>query len=246
MKVEVISCMYNEEFLIPFFLNHYSWVDTITVLLDIDTDDNSTEILEQNSIVNIIPFVFPNGMDDGLKSKLISDLYVKSDANWVIIADADEFIFINKQLLSCIPDEFTVVDVKLYDIYRHVTDSDLNQFIPISKQRQHGQLDPNYIKPSIARGKLNFVWGPGHHNIAGAVNRHQSPFIGSHWAMADPCFCISRRVNNRRDRQSKANKICGWSTQNWNITESSVLEECKSHMNDPLINDIERIVNHEV
>jgi hypothetical protein len=134
----------------------------------------------------------------------------------------------------------------LYDTYRHITDYDIDVSIPISKQRQHGQLDTRYIKPSIARGKLNFVWGPGHHQIAGAVNRYSPPFIGSHWAMADPCFCVDRRIKGRRDRQSAANKICGWSTQNWDITKSSVLEECELHKNDPLINDIERIVNHEM
>jgi hypothetical protein len=41
MRVETTTCVYNEEFLIPFYLNHYSWVDRINILFDVDTNDKS-------------------------------------------------------------------------------------------------------------------------------------------------------------------------------------------------------------
>jgi hypothetical protein len=31
-RVQVLSFMYNEEYLLPFFLKHYDWVDQINVI----------------------------------------------------------------------------------------------------------------------------------------------------------------------------------------------------------------------
>jgi hypothetical protein len=233
MKVELITMMYNEEFLLPFFLNHYSWVDEIVVLYDKDTNDNSESILCDANNVSIIPFDMPDGMDDGLKSKLISNAYQSSTADWVIVADADEFIFINNSRLSSITSDDQAASVVLYDVYRHITEPDLDPLQSIYSQRSHGCLDSRYIKPSIVRGGLSGIsWGPGHHHLFGTANYKQIPFIGSHWANADLSFCINRRIHNRRDRQSPTNKSMGWSTQNWNVTEQSIIDECNLHGND--------------
>ena len=234
MKVELITMMYNEEFLIPFFLNHYSWVDEIVVLYDKDTNDNSESILCDANNVSILPFNMPDGMDDGYKSQLISDTYQGSEADWVIVADADEFIFISKDDLGKISEDDQASCVVLYDVYRHVTESDLDPLQPIQSQRLHGCLDKQYIKPSIVRGGLSDIsWGPGHHHLSGVANYHPTPFTGAHWANADLSFCINRRIYNRRDRQSPTNKAMGWSVQNWNVTENSIRQECELHANDP-------------
>jgi hypothetical protein len=235
MQVEVITCMYNEEFLAPFFLSHYSWADKITVLLDTATSDRTGEILCADLGVSIIPFLMPDGMDDGEKSRQISQTYRQSTADWVIIADADEFIFIGKDDLAKIDDQYNVAAVALHSVYRHRTEADLDQTRPIKEQRRHGYLDPVYIKPSIARGGLDISWGPGHHEIEGALNQYPTAFVGAHWANADPCFCVQRRIRGRRDRQSAVNFLNGWSTQNHYITEADVLNECSSHEIDPRI-----------
>jgi hypothetical protein len=57
--------------------------------------------------------------------------------------------------------------------------------------------------------------------------------IGAHWVNADPCFCVERRMKNRRDRQSKFNLENKLTFQDHFITEESVLAECKAHENDP-------------
>jgi hypothetical protein len=235
MQVEVITCMYNEEFLAPFFLSHYSWADKITVLLDTATSDRTGEILCADLGVSIIPFLMPDGMDDGEKSRQISQNYSQSTADWVIIADTDEFIFIGKDDLAKIDDQYNVAAVALHSVYRHRTEADLDPTRPIKEQRRHGYMDPLYIKPSIARGGLDISWGPGHHEINWARNQYPAAFIGAHWANADPCFCVQRRIRGRRDRQSPTNYMYGWSTQNHYITEADVLAECSEHEIDPRI-----------
>ena len=57
--------------------------------------------------------------------------------------------------------------------------------------------------------------------------------MGAHWANADPCFCVERRIKNRKERQSKYNLTCRMSWQNHSITAEDILKQCKDHENDP-------------
>lgn len=231
MKVEVISCMYNEQFLAPFFCKHYEWADRITVLLDTATTDKTEEIINGFANVVSVPFEMPDGMNDGLKSIRISEFYQASDSDWVIIADADEFIFITREDIESVGGH-TMARVALYDVFRHTTESDLDSSLPVRDQRSHGCLDERYIKPSIVRGGMGFSFGPGHHHLGGIPVVYPLIFKGAHWANADK-FCIERRIKGRRDRQSAENRMFGWSTQNWGVTEVSILQELKNHENDP-------------
>ena len=55
MKIHLYSVCYNEEIILPYYLNHYSkFVDKITVYDNFSTD-SSVEILKQNN-VEVIPF----------------------------------------------------------------------------------------------------------------------------------------------------------------------------------------------
>lgn len=234
MTVEVITCMYNEEFLAPFFLNHYRWVDQITVLYDRTSTDQTEAILRKGENVHLIPFTMPDGkLDDNLKAIKISQTYAKSTADWVIIVDADEFVFIGKEDLECIFKDFGLVQVALYDVYRHVSETDLDPTKPIKDQRSHGLSGD--IKPSLARSGLPIYWGPGQHNTNGVVKPHPWIFSGAHWSNADLCFCIDRRIHGRKERISVANVGNCWGAQNFQITEAEIRELCKKHEHDPLI-----------
>jgi hypothetical protein len=259
MKVEVISFMYNEEFLLPFFLEHYSWADKINVIFDQDSNDNTLRLLESNSKVRIIPFKFPDMMDDALKVKKINEVYkdLKS-CDRILLVDADEFIFIDKNQLEKL--RYPIVNVKLFNVYRHVSESNLDINKPIREQRSHGTFDKMYNKPIIARTGLNVAWDIGNHSVdkldlISSINRqfskkvlkqtffrgHDCRVIGAHWANADSCFCVDRRVKHRRDRQSKFNLSHKITLHQHNITEQSVLDECKMHENDPEV--LNRFVN---
>jgi hypothetical protein len=240
--------MYNEEYLLPFFLKHYDWVDQINVIYDQDSTDETLAILKSNPKVKIIPFKFPDMMDDVLKVKKINEEYKKlRNCDRVLIVDADEFVFIDKYTLADLDDP--IVNVKLFHVYRHVTESDLDINKPIKEQRRHGFFEKIYNKPIIVKTGLDLLWGPGNHTItrtpfsaakipvkamnyitgkryAVAVDRG---IVGAHWANADPCFCVQRRIKGRRDRQSKYNLEHKLTVQHHNITEETVKAECQKH-----------------
>jgi hypothetical protein len=247
MKVEIITFAYNEEFLLPFFLKHYNWVDKINIVYDQDSTDNTLQIIKNNPKVNIIPFRFPDMMDDAIKIKKANDLYKEiKDCDWVLLPDVDEFIFIDKKILKKI--KKPINSVKLFNVYRHLSEEDLDINMSIKEQRRHGFFDSLYNKPIIVRPNLNIEWNPGFHTIKNkkkkieslfirllTINLNKHKIIGAHWSNADSCFCIDRRVKNRKERQSKANISRGYSIQNHKISEESVLLELKNHQEDPQV-----------
>ena len=257
MKVEVITCMYNEQFLLPFFLKHYDWVDKINVIYDQDSNDNTLEMLKANPKVNVIPFKFPDMMDELLKVKKINEVYKNlRGCNRILLVDADEFIFIDRYRLESL--KFPVVNVKLFDVYRHISESDLDPNKPAREQRSHGVFVEIYNKPIIAKAELDIEWRIGNHSIMRRDLKHADRkiiikklknyvvnqrfavaydcgVIGAHWANADSCFCVERRIKGRRDRQSKVNLEHKFTYQHHNISEESVLAECKMHENDPKV-----------
>lgn len=209
--IEVISCQFNETFMQPFFKKHYSFADKIT----------------------IIDRLFPDGIDDDLKASWINEAYKTSAADWVLVVDADEFIFIGQDDLDRIGNQFNAARVKLFDVYRHVTEKELDANRPIKEQRRHGVLKEVYIKPLIIRGRQNIQLGVGNHSINGAVSMCSEQFIGAHWQNADLNNAIEVRINQRKNRLSKNNLDKKYGYQHFDITEELIRADHKYHENDP-------------
>jgi len=245
LKIEVISVWYNEEFLSQFFLKHYWWANQIRILVDDDTTDNTRKVIElYNNNVTWEPFVMPDGLDDSMKASALTAAYRESKADWVLLVDADEFLFERNGFLP----EFLkrqkedVVAVAFYEVYRHVTETDLDFNRPILRQRTHGNYKDIWpgvgggcMKACVARTGQNLSWSPGCHiafNERGTneVNYCSEMLYGSHWRHADPCFCVDRMVKGRWGRQSEANDTLYHLPR---LTPEEVLAECKAHENDP-------------
>jgi glycosyltransferase involved in cell wall biosynthesis len=243
MIIEVIATFYNDEFLAPFFFRHYAWATRIRAMIDSATTDRTMEIARE--YYNVIPqlFSFPQGMDDILKRENINRWYRESSADWVIMVDADEFLFAPTAIRVILAETnmSDVVCAKLFQVYRHRSDKDLDPDIPVIIQRRHG--DPNtstgsnreFNKPCIVRTGKDIEFHVGNHYI----DIMSPPFTiggnivyGAHWCNADPCFCVDRRLRAMK-RQGERNLAMGLSIQHHNITRESVIEECNRHLDDP-------------
>jgi len=244
MKISVITVLYNEEFLLPFFLSHYNWADEIRVLLDSDTTDRTPQICEADPKVIVKEFTFPDMMDAIIKQKHIHDLFYSLDCDWVIVADCDEFIFPipwkdQREAFQQLNGD--IATAHMWPVYRHESDGDLDPGLPAMWQRRHGDPDMNkgfnyaYIKPCIARPGTKVNWGLGCHNYHKKDGIIESDFMfyGAHWKMADPELAIIRRIVNGKDRQSKSNLSSGYQIVDHNIDEQQIRDECEKHLNDP-------------
>lgn len=242
VKIEVISMWYNEVFLAPFFLRHYEPADHIRIFVDSDTNDKSRSWIDRFPNASQEEFKMPQGMNTQIKQDVINQAYLESDADWVILVDADELVLWD-DLRILHKTQCDVFFAMLYQVYRHETDIDLDRTSPAFYQRRHGDsnittgLNALYKKPIIARGGKQFCWSPGCHIIRGPerVIRFGMQIVrGAHWAMADPCFCISRRMERkaRRSEYDKANGM-GWHLDN--VTYSSLYAQCEEHRQDPRV-----------
>jgi len=246
MKISAITVLYNEEFLLPFFLNHYRWVDEILVLLDSDTNDRTLAICQADPKVIVQEFTFPDMMDAIIKQQHIHKLFHSIDADWAVVVDCDEFIFpFPYENQRSVFNRLTgnLATAHMWPVYRNKIDSDLNPNprLPPMWQRRHGDPDMTkgfnyaYIKPCIAKPETKIEWGLGCHDYyeKEGIIASDYMFHGAHWKMADPELAIIRRIANGRDRQSKSNLSAGYQIQDHSITEEEILDVCNSHLDDP-------------
>lgn len=243
MKIAIMTMWYNEEYLAHYFLRHYSYADEICVFLDSDTNDNTSKICRDYPNVKIEPFTFEDGFDDIFKQRKINDVVkAKKGFDWVFVLDADEFIFL---LGGQDPKEFlkqqkgNVMLARMWQVYRHRTDSDLNLQDTPFMQRRHGDsnltgFNSNWVKPIIVRPEIGVMWSVGCHRIL-ETQLEQSLcddfFLGAHWANADPELAVQRRLASRV-RQSRSNIEHQYQSHNHDVTEEKIRRICKEHEND--------------
>lgn len=174
--VEIISVWYNEEFLAPYFLKHYDWVDLITIFYDQDSTDGTLDLISKHPKVRVIPFRFPDMFDDDIKIKMMNKRLLSSECDWVFGLDADEFIFYKDEqgdfvydlrpFLEAIPSGFNSILVKFQSVFRNIREGNLDPLAPAVPQRRHGvDVGPWVTKAAILRNNTELAWAAGCHHL---------------------------------------------------------------------------------
>lgn len=234
MKIAVISCWYNEEMLAKLFLKNHAYADRIFILLDKNSSDASDKILRCNDTVRVVQSVdMHGGLDDLEKINSINVLAqsLAGEFDWIVAVDADEFVHCDiRSILE--QSHFDTHNLKMWDVFRHKDEADFDSDGELS-QRKHGVF--HGVKPCIVRPKRDTAWSVGCHDLNNKM-RVGDDIVGSHWRSADPVIALSRRLS-RRSRASAANRSRNFGYHNYDVTEESILTECKVHLNDPLIGE---------
>lgn len=240
MKIAIVSAWYNEELLAPYFLNHYDFVDEIHIILDTATTDKTRGILEKDKRVIIHEMTYPpDGLDWLMKQEKVEDVYKTLDADWVFAVDADEFLYKHRE-----PDirkflarqKGDVLWTRLWQIYRHESEANLDPKLKPLFQRTHGiraealprekpTMEKAYLKPIVIRGGKEPKWDCGCHSYDGSLVESTERMDGVHWHMADVEIALRRRLQTKA-RQGKRNIQWGMGTQNHTITEGEIRLEC--------------------
>lgn len=243
MRIEIVTVWFNESFLAPFFLEYYKYVDKIHVIIDGNTTDKSERICSNYSNVHVIHWDHPDEYDVWAKTDILNLTVNGLDCDWVYSLDADEFIFPetkeNPRTFLERQEEFNVIFVKYYHIYRHTKEKDLDLSVPILLQRRHGNSELKTrmdVNPRIVRPKLGIKWKTACHYFEpnDEIKVSKNYFICSHWRMADVELAIERMIYNRKNRQCEKYRRRGKRMERAG-TEDIIMEECEKHSNDPRI-----------
>jgi hypothetical protein len=230
-KITLVTMWYNEEYLAPFFLNHYKWVDKIIIYIDEYTTDFTENIIDKSNLNITKKFVkFDNGVDEFKKINTLSNEYHNSETEWFIIVDSDEFLFhksLNNMKKRIIESGNDYTFVPYYTMYKHDNEPEnLNMNIPIWEQREYGVLHhTNDIKPAIVRTGLDIKFSVGHHLLYKdnkIIEKKESDFIGIHLPYLNLEFVKNRLLKNRLPRQSDFNIKHGINTHITSLTEDKI------------------------
>lgn len=91
MTINIFTIVWNEEFMLPHFLKHYSqFADRIFVIDDHSTD-LTAQIAKDHPMVSYSEYGF-DGLDEDEFNDTFESFYKIYPSDWVMIVDADEFI----------------------------------------------------------------------------------------------------------------------------------------------------------
>lgn len=254
--IKVVTRFYREEYLVPLFLKHYAFADSIIVLGG-KSPDRTQELFEADPRVVWVPLEMPEGVDDILMMNATNQVINHPDPfhDWSIAVDSDEFVWPHDgkapheltrdsvlAYLSQVPQTDSVLKSNMWQVFRHETDADLDPSVAPALQRRHGEHNRDtggregYRKPNVIRTNREVRLGVGNHHVdtMGVRISDQFSFDGAHWAMADPSFVI-RRIRDRRDRMSPRNRAGRLGGHLYDVTEEGLLADINSHRNEPLL-----------
>jgi glycosyltransferase involved in cell wall biosynthesis len=217
MKIDVFSICYNEEIILPYFLKHYKkFVRNITIYDNMSTD-NSVDIMNEYG-VNVIPFDTGNRFEESVLMNIRNTCWKGSDADWVIVCDADELIY-----------HENIVDVLTNINANHIITEGyemMSENLPTTKGQIYeelkvGHFKEDYSKPCLFKPSeitdINFR--PGNHTAdptgSNVISVSDSGIKLLHYKYLNREILI-KKYEHYKIRQSDEMKRNGWGNyQQW-------------------------------
>jgi glycosyltransferase involved in cell wall biosynthesis len=215
MKIDLYSTMHNEEEILPYFLRHYEQIaDRIFVWEDQSTD-RTREILASHPKVKLMPLNV-HGDDDAHWVDNVWPQYTsisKGKADYVIIVDADEFVYhpnLYAYLETCLKD-----GVRLFCCcgFTMISESFPTTDEQIYDEIKTGMHDPWGGKCCVFSPYIHIKYAPGRHFTKECsedltqAGKHDLKLL--HYRYLGKEYFAKRSARNM-NRMSENNKIQHW------------------------------------
>lgn len=250
MKLAVICSIYNEEMLLPQFLDYYSpQVDTV-FLLDNESTDQS-RFLACN-YPNVVVSTYSSG--GKFCDIALSEAYDRKRKecvgkyDYVILADCDEFVVpkngmpLREAIRAAQPDEVMGLRAEFfwthgYNMWPRQDEPTYLPWRPLLSQRTTGIESVIYSKPCIIRPESKHQHIHGRHNLEGfeklkPASFDMAQFYLLHYIGFDEAQFVKRGME-RTLRFSKATLDLGTSYQYRGQTEESYRKKFREQSADP-------------
>ena len=231
--ITIHQLCYNEILLLEFAYNFYKsrFPSAKFVLHDNGSTDGSADLAEKLGY-EIKPFDTGNQMDDASLVELKNNCWKQDDTDWVIVADMDELIDINEQMLTRQQElDYSIIQTFGFQMV-NLTDE-------LKVQNIHSGFRENDVYDKCLIFNKKFVqdmhWAVGCHtcNPSGSIVRFSSDrFHLLHFKYLSEDFIVNRYkdLNQRRSQKNIENK---WSVH-YEISEQELREYYKSIKNKQL------------
>jgi glycosyltransferase involved in cell wall biosynthesis len=146
MKIEVYAICYNEEKILPYFLRHYQQFADVTIYDNYSTD-HSVEII-QKAGGRVIQYDSENKLNDDIYIQIKDNCWKMSKADWVIVGDADEFVY-HPNLVDILKEtDYTLFQPRLYEMFSLEFPTTEGQIYDEVKMGYEGWGKVNIFQPS--------------------------------------------------------------------------------------------------
>ena len=167
-KVHVFSIVWNEEYMLPYFLRHYStFADTIFIINDHSTD-KTAKIAKAHPKSQLLDFPYNRGLNEDDFSDCFADFYKQYSrgvADWVMCVDADELIY-NADILGVLKQQRQRgVQVLKTTGYQMVAETPPTTIGQIYEECKVGGRSRGFDKPVVFDPELNITFGNGRHSV---------------------------------------------------------------------------------
>jgi hypothetical protein len=168
MHIDVYCTLRNERQIIPYFLKHYGLFADRIFMWDDQSDDGTREILAAHPKVQLmsLPANVPRGVQDQYWVERLWPQYKeisRDKADWVMIVDADEFIYHDDLLLALQDCLDRGVDIIICHGYLMIADSFPTTGGQIYDEVKHGIRDRMCDKWIIFNPRIDVEFMGGRH-----------------------------------------------------------------------------------
>ena len=220
MKVETFIMAHNEEFLMPYLLRHYTLFSDV-VILENNSTDRTVEIAEGFPRTKVLRLKTDDVKDNQWIVDIKNSIYKDSKADYVIVVDADEFVY-HEDILSILQiAKSNGADIVLTNWYEMCS-----PFLPSGQGQIYDEIKTGHLgagKVNIFSPKIDINYEVGCHKSHPNTDKcFHSSIKTLHYRNISLDWVLKR---NERDRVRLSNRNIenGWSYQ-YNYPEVKVID----------------------
>jgi glycosyltransferase involved in cell wall biosynthesis len=216
MTITLYTFCYNEQEMLPYFLNHYSKIVDKIVVYNNESTDSSIDILNsfKGCEIEIRDYITNNEYQEESLIKLKNNCWKNEESDYVIVLDIDEILYHPnlREFLESNPD---------YDYFKPMGYDMVGDSVPTDYTKQiyeiiiNGAPSTNFCKKALFKRKFvnetNFSYGAHDANYKG--KRALNEYISNgdlkllHYKCIDLEYVITKNKNYSKRRSEYSKKF---------------------------------------
>lgn len=216
MKLRIVSTLWNEREMLPFYLRHYEQYADEIVLYDDNSDDGSRTIAACCPLVKLMPWLNKPGLHDHAMMELWQWAMIdaaRDGFDWIAMPDIDEILWSYNGLRAAI----ARADQRGYEVIASSGWNMVGDGLPqddgksqIYELLETGVRAPVYSKPIIVKCGTPVTWNLGRHALENCAPKLSPPMVKLlHYRYLGHDYTARR--NARNYARVGPDKGCAWS-----------------------------------